>query len=74
MKLSEIGRIQSYLRKTFSNNLIQIVPPSKPKAPVEVQIGNEFVGVLHRDEDEGEVSYSLMISILEEDLPSTDSA
>ncbi|MDE0944513.1 MAG: DUF3126 family protein, partial [Alphaproteobacteria bacterium] len=25
--------------------------------------------VLHRDEDEGEVSYDLNISILEEDLP-----
>jgi len=35
-----------------------------------VQIGEEFVGVLHRDDDEGEVSYSLLMSILEEDLPS----
>ncbi|MBI3444912.1 MAG: DUF3126 family protein [Magnetospirillum sp.] len=25
--------------------------------------------MLHRDDDEGEVSYSLTISILEEDLP-----
>jgi hypothetical protein len=26
---------------------------------------------LHRDEDEGEVSYSLHMTILEEDLPAT---
>ncbi|HBT41650.1 MAG TPA: DUF3126 domain-containing protein, partial [Rhodospirillaceae bacterium] len=34
-----------------------------------VYLGEQFVGVLHRDEDEGEVSYSLQIAILEEDLP-----
>ena len=32
-------------------------------------IGDEFIGVLHRDEDEGEVSYSVNMTILEEDLP-----
>jgi len=36
---------------------------------VEVRVDSEFIGVLHRDDDEGEVSYSMMMSILEEDLP-----
>jgi hypothetical protein len=70
MTLNEIARVQEYLRHTFSNNRIAIKPPAKPTAPVEVRIGDEFIGVLHRDEDEGEISYSLNISILEEDLPS----
>lgn len=69
MTPSEIARVQSYLRKTFSNNLIAIKPPPKPTAPIEVFVGDEFIGVLHRDDDEGEISYSLMMSILEEDLP-----
>ncbi len=69
MTPNEIARVQEYLRKTFSNNRIAIDPPGKPNAPIEVRIADEFIGVLHRDEDEGEVSYSLMISILEEDLP-----
>jgi len=43
--------------------------PEKPGQPVEVRVGPEFIGVLHRDDDEGEVSYSMMMSILEEDLP-----
>jgi hypothetical protein len=34
-----------------------------------VTVAGEFIGVLYRDEDEGEVSFSLNISILEEDLP-----
>lgn len=69
MTPNEIARVQAYLRKTFGNNQITIAPPMKHGAPIEVKIGEEFIGVLHRDEDEGEVSYALQISILEEDLP-----
>jgi len=69
MTLNEITRVQEYLRLTFSNTRIRIQPPKKPDAPIEVYLGDEFVGVLYRDEEEGEVSYTLNISILEEDLP-----
>ncbi len=65
----EIAKVVDYLRRQFKNDRINIKPPVKPTAPVEVYIGDEFIGVLHRDEDEGEVSYDLNISILEEDLP-----
>lgn len=65
----EIAKVVDYLRRQFKNDRINIKPPAKPNAPVEVYIGDEFIGVLHRDEDEGEVSYDLNISILEEDLP-----
>ncbi len=70
MRITEIARVQEYLRTSLSNNRIVITPPAKVGAPIEVYIGDEFIGVLHKDEDEGEVSYSLLISILEEDLPS----
>jgi hypothetical protein len=70
MTPNEIARVQDYLRKLFSNPRIMIDQPVKRGGPVEVRIAEEFIGVLHRDEDEGEVSYSLQISILEMDLPS----
>lgn len=69
MRITEIARVQEYLRTSLTNDRIIVQPPAKVGAPVEVYIGSEFVGVLHRDEDEGEVSYSLVLSILEEDLP-----
>jgi len=69
MQLSEIARLQAYLRTTFDNNRFVVKPPKKAGQPVEVFLGENFVGVLHRDEDEGEVSYALQIAILEEDLP-----
>ncbi|MBL4692332.1 MAG: DUF3126 family protein [Magnetovibrio sp.] len=69
MEIAEIARVQEYLRKSLSNNRIVIAPPTKPDAPIEVYIADEFIGVLYKDEDEGEVSYSLMMTILEIDLP-----
>ena len=74
MTPNEIARVEAYLRATFANPKIKITPPPKRNAPVEVMIGDEFIGVLHRDEDEGEVSYALNISILEEDLPAAPAA
>ena len=69
MKLSEIARVQQYLRQAFDNNRFIVQPPKKEGQPVEVYLGENFLGVLHRDEDEGEVSYALQIAILAEDLP-----
>ena len=31
--------------------------------------GSEFLGTVHRDDEDGEVSYSVQITILDEDLP-----
>ena len=69
MTRNEIARVQEYLRRTFANERIAIDLPAKANATVEVRIDDEFIGVLHRDEDEGEVSYAVNISILDEDLP-----
>ena len=68
MTPKEIVTVQDYLRHKFGNDRIAIDQPKKPGAPIEMRIGDEFIGVLYRDDEEGEVSYSLTISILEEDL------
>ena len=52
MTRGEVARVQSYLRKTFGNNGIEIDMPEKFGQPVEVRINSEFIGVLHRDDDE----------------------
>jgi hypothetical protein len=69
MTPNDIARVQDYLRRTFGNEQITVIPPTRRNAPVEVRIGEEFIGVLHRDDEEGEVSYALHITILEIDLP-----
>jgi hypothetical protein len=64
----EIAKVQEYLRRTFDNQRVQVRQPKQKNAPIEVHLGQEFIGVLHRDEDEGEISYALHITILQEDL------
>src|ERR1700689_5976941 len=53
MTPNEIARVQDYLRRTFTNERIAIDAPAKRNAPVEVRIGDEFIGVLHRDDEDG---------------------
>ena len=56
MTRSEILRLEKYLRNLFRLDTITIVERPKQTDSVEVQVGGEFVGVLFRDEEDGEVS------------------
>ena len=69
MKETDIARVQAYLRATLGNTRIFIDPPSRKGGAVEVRIGDEFVGTLDRDDEDGEVSFIFTMSILDEDLP-----
>jgi hypothetical protein len=65
----EIDRLQTYLRKLFKSDLIRVVPPMRKGLSVELAINDEVIGTVHKDVDDGETSYSIHISVLEEDLP-----
>ncbi len=69
MNPSEIERLQTYLRKLFKSDLIKVVPPMRRGLSVELAVNDEIVGTVHKDTDDGETSYSIHISVLEEDLP-----
>ncbi len=69
MTPTDIARVETYLRRTLGNPRIGIAAPKRKGATVEVTLDGEFIGTLHRDEDDGEVSYALHVTILEEDLP-----
>ena len=69
MNASEIARVQAYLRKLMGSDRIRVVKPVRAGLSVEIAVGEEVIGTLHRDDEEGEVSYSMHVTILEEDLP-----
>lgn len=69
MTPAEITRVETYLRRVLGNTRIEIPVPKRKGASVEVTIDKEFLGTVHRDDEDGEVSYALHITILEEDLP-----
>ena len=69
MTRSEIWRLEKYLRNQFRLDTITIVERPKQPDSVEVHIAGEFVGVLFKDEEDGEISYAFNMAILEMDLP-----
>jgi hypothetical protein len=69
MTKADIERVQTYLRKLLGSQKINLLAPARPGLSVEVAVEDEVIGTLHRDEDEGEVSYSVHLTVLEEDLP-----
>jgi hypothetical protein len=69
MTPADIARVETYLRRLLGTARIEIPVPKRKGASVEVMIDKEFLGTVHKDDEEGEVSYSLHITILEEDLP-----
>ncbi|GEQ99052.1 hypothetical protein JCM17844_26890 [Iodidimonas gelatinilytica] len=72
MTPTEIARVQKYLRETFDNNRINLKRRSKNTDSVEVLLEEEFIGVIYKDDEEGEVSYAFNMAILDMDLPELD--
>jgi len=69
MTPQELGRLQTYLREMFNLPQIRVKPRQSADDSAEVLIGEEFIATIYRDEDEGELSYALTMTILEMDLP-----
>ena len=69
MTPNDTARVQTYLQRKFNNDNFRLV--RRPQAPdsVEVLLGDEFIGVVYKDDDEGELSFSFTMCMLEEDLP-----
>ena len=61
----EVQKLQKYLRSKFNNDNFRLVSRIKAQDSLEVYLGEEFIGTLYRDEEEGEVSYDLNMAILE---------
>ncbi|MBO1358234.1 MULTISPECIES: DUF3126 family protein [Acetobacter] len=68
---SEIARLQVCLRRLLDSKGLTVNAPPRPGLSVEIAVNGEVVGTVHRDEDEGEVSYAINLVVLEEDLPAT---
>ncbi|TPG46353.1 DUF3126 family protein [Roseomonas nepalensis] len=68
MTKSEIERVQAYLRRLLATERIRVVAPVRAGMSIEVAVGDEVIGTLHRDAEDGEVSYAVHLTILEEDL------
>jgi len=72
MNKKEILIVQTYLRDKLGNPKIKLDAATATKDSVEVFLGEEFIAVVSRDEEDGDLSYNFHMAILEEDLPDED--
>jgi Protein of unknown function (DUF3126) len=65
---TEMAKVERYLRQTFANHSIRVVARPKKSDSAEVYIGEEFVGVLFVDDEDGDRSFNFTMAILDTDL------
>ncbi|EJF82222.1 DUF3126 family protein [Bartonella doshiae] len=68
MNADEIKKLDNYFKNKFQNLALQVKARPKKDDSCEVYIGDEFLGVIYRDEDENELSYNFSMAILDIDL------
>jgi hypothetical protein len=59
--------LQDYLRRLFENDELKIVPRGRKSDSVELNSGEDFLGVISADDPQGR-SFTLQIAILDFDL------
>ena len=68
MNPDEIRKLEAYLQKKFE--LPKLIVRARPKKDdsAEVYIGEEFIGVIYRDDDDDDLSWNFQMAILEFDI------
>jgi len=68
MKNEEIMRLDAYFKRIFCNPDFHVKARPQKQDSCELYLGEEFLGIIYRDEDEGELSYNFSMAILDIDL------
>ena len=68
MTPTEIEKLQRFLRQTFGNHGITLARRPEATDSAEFQINGETFGAVYKDEDEGELSYNVQMTVLSEDM------
>lgn len=64
----EVHKLERYLKKRFNTESLKLKPYPKSVDSLEVYSGTEFIGIIYKDEEDGELSYNFSMAILELDL------
>ncbi|MGF0537980.1 DUF3126 family protein [Agrobacterium sp. ES01] len=67
MKPDEIKKLEAYFKRTFNQAMVVKARPRKDDS-AEVYIGDEFLGVVFRDDEDGDLSFNFSMAILDVDL------
>ncbi len=68
MTIEELKKVERYLRRLFSNERIAVKARPRKDDSAEVFVGEEFIGVIYRDDEDDDLSYNFSMAILDVDL------
>ncbi len=66
LKPEEIRKLTAYLKRVFQNPTIDVKARPRKEDSAEVYIGEEFIGLIYKDEEDGD--YNFQMAILDIDL------
>jgi Protein of unknown function (DUF3126) len=66
--VQEIRKVESYIRRLFGNTKLRIVPLTTKKDGADVLLGDESIGLLTVDDEDGERSYNFEMPIVAADV------
>ena len=61
MKPDEIKKLEAYFKRTFKSPSIEIKARPRKDDSAEVYVGEEFIGLVYKDEDDGDYNFSMAI-------------
>lgn len=64
----EMRKIKAFIETKFKTSGITVQKREKTPDSIEIQINGEFIGLVYKDEDDGDVSYNFDMAILDIDL------
>lgn len=65
---TELAKLERFLRRTFANHGIAVKARMKKNDSAEVYIGDEYIGIIHVDDEDGDRSFNFTMAILDVDL------
>jgi Protein of unknown function (DUF3126) len=61
LKPDEIRKLDAFFKRTFKNPDMQVKARPRKTDSAEVYVGEEFLGIVFKDEDDGDYNFSMAI-------------
>jgi hypothetical protein len=61
LKPEEIRKLDAFFKRTFQNPRLEVKARPRKEDSAEVYVGDEFLGIVFKDEDDGDYNFSMAI-------------
>jgi len=61
LKPDEIRKLDAYFKRVFQNPKLMVKARPRKEDSAEVYVGEEFLGIVFKDEDDGDYNFSMAI-------------